>query len=118
MNEEYRDAEEVLMVIKKATMFADPIMKIATKGLAKIVQFLARMVKEKIIDKREFKDFQNFAKRTEGNFDVFNIPIDQTGDDIKLDESRFVYYLLQDNVVYYLGIDLNSTELATYLFKK
>ena len=24
MNEEYRDAEEVLMVIKKATMFADP----------------------------------------------------------------------------------------------
>lgn len=35
MNEEYRDVEEVLMVIKKATMFADPIMKIATKGLAK-----------------------------------------------------------------------------------
>lgn len=59
MNEEYRDVEEVLMVIKKATMFADPIMKISTKGLAKIVQFLARMVKEKIIDKREFKDFQN-----------------------------------------------------------
>ena len=55
MNEEYRDVEEVLMVIKKATMFADPIMKIATKGLAKIVQFLARMVKEKIIDKRNLK---------------------------------------------------------------
>ena len=31
MNEEYRDVEEVLMVIKKATMFADPIMKIATR---------------------------------------------------------------------------------------
>ena len=51
MNEEYRDAEEVLMVIKKATMFADPIMKIATKGLAKIVQFLARMVKEEYSDR-------------------------------------------------------------------
>ena len=36
MNEEYRDAEEVLMVIKKATMFADPIMKIATKGLGNL----------------------------------------------------------------------------------
>ena len=35
MNEEYRDAEEVLMVIKKATMFADPIMKIATKRACK-----------------------------------------------------------------------------------
>ena len=34
MNEEIREAEEVLMLIKKATMFADPIMKIGTIGLS------------------------------------------------------------------------------------
>lgn len=110
MNEEYRDAEEVLMVIKKATMFADPIMKIATKGLAKIVQFLARMVKEKIIDKREFKDFQNFAKRTEGNFDVFNIPIDQTGDDIKLEDIEEFADLKKKGVRFYEMPDLNKAD--------
>ena len=110
MNEEYRDVEEVLMVIKKATMFADPIMKIATKGLAKIVQFLARMVKEKIIDKREFKDFQNFAKRTEGNFDVFNIPIDQTGDDIKLEDIEEFADLKKKGVRFYEMPDLNKAD--------
>lgn len=37
---------------------------------------------------------------------------------IGLDSSRYVYYLLEDNVVYYLGIDLNDNELLTYLYKK
>ena len=82
MNEEHRDVEEVLMVIKKATMFADPVVKVATIAVAKIIQFLARMVKEKIIDKRDFKNFENFAKRTDGNFDVINIPVEQTGDQL------------------------------------
>lgn len=77
MNEEIREAEEVLMLIKKATMFADPIMKIGTIGLVKLIQFMARMVKEEIIDKKEFKDIQDFIKRTDGNFDVINIPVDQ-----------------------------------------
>ena len=37
---------------------------------------------------------------------------------VGIDTSRYVYYLLKDNVVYYLGIDLSDTELATYLFNK
>lgn len=57
MTDEYRDTEEVLMIIRKAAMFVDPIMKISARGLAKMIQFLARMAKEKIIDKREFKGF-------------------------------------------------------------
>ena len=76
MTEEYRDTEEVLMIIRKATMFVDPIMKISARGLAKMIQFFARMAKEKIIDKREFKDFQDFVKRTDGEFDVINIPVE------------------------------------------
>lgn len=41
-----------------------------------MIQFFARMAKEKIIDKREFKDFQDFVKRTDGEFDVINIPVE------------------------------------------
>ena len=33
MNEEHRDAEEVLVAIKKAAIFVDPFVKIASKGL-------------------------------------------------------------------------------------
>ncbi len=35
-----------------------------------------------------------------------------------LDTSRYVYYLLENNIVYYLGIDLNEKDLTTYLFNK
>ena len=34
-------------------------------------------LKEKIIDKKDFRDLQDFIKRTDGNFDVINIPVDQ-----------------------------------------
>lgn len=37
---------------------------------------------------------------------------------VGIDASRYVYYLLKDNVVYYLGIDLSDADLATYLFNK
>lgn len=80
MWEEQRDREEVLMAIRKATMFADPIFKVCTIGMIKIMQFMARMVKENLIDKRAFKDFQSFARRTEGNFDIINVPIETKGE--------------------------------------
>ena len=70
-----------------------------------------------LVDKRfrrRFSLYRKFGKAQVYRTNLYTI----SGVDIKLDESRFVYYLLQDNVVYYLGIDLNSTELATYLFKK
>lgn len=37
---------------------------------------------------------------------------------IIFDTSRYVYYLLENHIVYYLGIDLNEKDLATYLFNK
>ena len=70
-----------------------------------------------LVDKRfrrRFSLYRKFGKAQVYRTNLYAI----SGDDVKLDESRFVYYLLQDNVVYYLGIDLNPTELGTYLFKK
>ena len=115
MNEEHRDVEEVLMVIKKATMFADPVVKVATIAVAKIIQFLARMVKEKIIDKRDFKNFENFAKRTDGNFDVINIPVEQTGENMDRfgkhnDAIKEFEKLREQGVRFYEMPDLNMND--------
>ena len=48
MNEEIREAEEVLMLIKKATMFADPIMKIGTIGKELFEKYYSISEKEKL----------------------------------------------------------------------
>ena len=35
-----------------------------------------------------------------------------------LDTSRYVYYLLEANVIYYLGIDMKDHDLAVYLYNR
>lgn len=75
------------------------------------LQFLARMAKEKIIDKREFKDFQDFVKRTEGEFDVINIPVEHKKG---FDENAFVVRefadLKENGVRFYEMPDLNMED--------
>jgi hypothetical protein len=38
--------------------------------------------------------------------------------EIGFDTSRYVYYLLENNIIYYLGIDLNEKDLVPYLFNR
>lgn len=70
-----------------------------------------------IVDKKFKRRFSLYRKF--GNTQIFrtNLYTISNGN-VELDSTRFVYYLLQDNVVYYLGIDLSKEDLATYLFKK
>lgn len=70
-----------------------------------------------LVDKRFRRKFSLYRKF--GNTQIFRANIYTIDNkNVGLNSSRFVYYLLQDNVVYYLGIDLNRDDLATYLFKK
>ena len=70
-----------------------------------------------LVDKRFKRKFLLYRKF--GNTQIFRTNLYTiSNNNVKLDNSRFVYYLLQDNVVYYLGIDLNPKDLTTYLFKK
>lgn len=64
--------------------------------------------------KRRFSLYRKFAGTQIYRTNLYTISNGNVG----LVDSRFVYYLLQDNIVYYLGIDLSSQDLATYLFKK
>ncbi len=70
-----------------------------------------------LVDKRfrrKFLLYRKFANSQIYRSNLYTIIDGNVG----LDSSRFVYYLLQDNVVYYLGIDLKPEDLTTYLFKK
>ncbi len=64
--------------------------------------------------KRKFSLYRKFANTQIFRTNLYSI----VNGTCTLDNSRFVYYLLQDHVVYYLGIDLTSSDLSTYLFKK
>lgn len=70
-----------------------------------------------LVDKRFRRRFSLYRKF--GNSQIYRTNLYTICDgEVKLDESRFVYYLLQDHTVYYLGLDLNPKDLGTYLFKK
>lgn len=70
-----------------------------------------------LVDKRFRRTFSLYRKF--GTTQIFRANLYTIDNkNVGFNSSRFVYYLLQDNVVYYLGIDLNSDDLTTYLFKK
>ena len=70
-----------------------------------------------IIDKRFKRKFSLYRKFANSQIYRTNLYTVSNGKVI-LDKSRFVYYLLKDNIIYYLGIDLDVNKLATYLFNK
>ncbi|WP_296648352.1 hypothetical protein [Romboutsia sp. 13368] len=70
-----------------------------------------------LIDKRFKRTFTLYRKF--GNTQIFRTNLYTiNNNEIGLNMSRYVYYLLENNIVYYLGIDLNEKDLTTYLFNK
>ena len=57
---------EIVMAISNAARYMDPFFKITAVGTVLLLQYFARMVKEKKISVTEFTDFQKFLKVTEG----------------------------------------------------
>lgn len=70
-----------------------------------------------IVDKKFKRRFTLYRKFS--NTQIFRTNLYTISDNkIGLDISRYVYYLLENNVVYYLGIDLNKEDLGVYLFNR
>ncbi|MEF9990822.1 MAG: hypothetical protein RRZ84_03560 [Romboutsia sp.] len=70
-----------------------------------------------ILDKKFKRNFT--LHRKFGSSQIFRTNLYTIYNDIVgLDTSRYVYYLLEGNVIYYLGIDLNDKDLAVYLFNR
>ena len=54
-----------------------------------------------------------------GNLKIFRTNIYTiSNNEIKLDKNRYVYYLVEDNIVYYLGMDFKENDLNIYLFNR
>ncbi|MBR0341629.1 MAG: hypothetical protein IJH64_05210 [Oscillospiraceae bacterium] len=69
-----RNTDEVIMQIHNVFRYADPVFRLTTIGAVKLIQFLARMAKEKQISQVEIEDFGKFLKATDGKYDIMNIP--------------------------------------------
>lgn len=78
MDETNRNTSEIIMQVNNLFRFADPVFRLTAIGTIKLIQYFARMVKEKKLSAMEFEDFGEFLKVTDGEYDIMNIPaIDQ-----------------------------------------
>ena len=76
--ENERGKQEVLMALQgvgRLGIMMDPVFKLTAAGTILLIQHFARMYKEGLLNRREFQNFQEFAKLTEGNYQIVNIPI-------------------------------------------
>ena len=80
-----------------------------------MIQHFARMHKEGMLNKREFQNFQEFAKLTEGNYKIVNVPVESWKE---LEKSGFLSQMEERNVRYIRMPDLNDkdgfVQLAVY----
>ena len=70
--ENERDQQDVLMALQgmgRMSLMMDPVFKLTATGTILLIQHFARMHKEGMLNKREFQNFQEFAKLTEGKLE-------------------------------------------------
>ena len=71
------DAEKIILSVQRATMLMDPFFKLTAVGVIFLFTYLARMEKEGMLEKGEFKNYQEFLKATEGKYQIINIPAEK-----------------------------------------
>jgi len=70
-----------------------------------------------LVDKKFKRSFTLYKKF--GNLKIFRTNIYTiSNNEIKLDKNRYVYYLVEDNIVYYLGMDFKENDLNIYIFNR
>ena len=91
--ENERGRQEVLMALQgvgRLGIMMDPVFKLTAAGTILLIQHFARMYKEGLLNRREFQNFQEFAKLTEGNYQIINIPV---GSWKELEKTGFVHQM-------------------------
>ena len=91
--ENERGKQEVLMALQgvgRLGIMMDPVFKLTAAGTILLIQHFARMYKEGLLNRREFQNFQEFAKLTEGNYQIINIPV---GSWKELEKTGFVHQI-------------------------
>lgn len=71
-----REASEIVLAVRKATFLMDPFFKLTMTGAALLLTYLARMQKERKLNRGEFASIQEFIKATDGKYFIVNIPVE------------------------------------------
>lgn len=98
--ENERDQQDVLMALQgmgRMSLMMDPVFKLTATGTILLIQHFARMHKEGLLNRREFQNFQEFAKLTEGNYKIVNVPVESWKE---LEKSGFLSQMEERNVRY------------------
>lgn len=102
MDEINRNTTEVIMQIHNLFRYADPVFRLGAIGAIKLIQFFARMVREKKLSAIEFEDFGKFLKVTEGKYDIMNIP--------DMDKDQLLTGMKSLDIHYMIMPDLNKED--------
>lgn len=70
-----REAEQILMNIRKGSKGLTSVLLFSAQMEMRLLVFLARMAKKAFIPQNTVEKYQDFLKKTEGKFQVHNIPI-------------------------------------------
>ena len=93
-----RHTDEVIMQVHNIFRFADPVFRLSTIAAVKLIQFLARLVKEKKLSAIEFEDFGKFLKITDGKYDIMNIPAVDRDQLFKEMENLNIHYMIMPDL--------------------
>lgn len=108
------EEEQVLAILRLGGETTYYLLKGTVDGLLKLIRFLKKMEKEKMLSGQELRKFNSFLKVTEGNFQLLNVPTD---DPDKLEEMRQTF--AKTGVTYMVMPDLNPedgmTQIAYYM---
>lgn len=107
MEDTTNEIKEVVMSVRKFMPLMDPFAVAGSVGVLLLVTFLARMVKEKVLDKTALTDFTTFCKKADGEYALVNVPL--KSEDIGEGE-RIVKQLDKQGLTVHLMPDLNKED--------
>ena len=102
MDDTSRNTNEILMHVSNLFRFADPVFRLTAVGTVKLIQFFARMAKEKMLSSIELDNFGDFLKATDGKYDIMNIPA--------VDRDQLLGEMKTLNIHYTIMPDLNRED--------
>lgn len=71
------DGNEVLTIIRIGMETQYYLLKGAVKSILQLIQFMKKMEKTGLLKGKEMNNFNSFIKKTEGQFQLLNIPTEQ-----------------------------------------
>ena len=102
MDDTSRNTNEIIMHVSNLFRFADPVFRLTAVGTVKLIQFFARMAKEKKLSSIELDNFGDFLKATDGKYDIMNIPA--------VDRDQLLEEMKTLNIHYTIMPDLNRED--------